>query len=721
MNVWKIASRWSEDGRKESSILDIFRDKEIVFVADPNANKIKKDDLIAISDGKKVVAVAQATDNSCKITEMRIDDESKKRFDYDCPGIIAVKVKLYNLNADETYEYRIGRFHAINEKSEHIKALYKKYHDSDTRGQFSIQASTYTFKSEKPEQRPIIDGTNYIIPIYQRPYSWGEVEVSKFIQDIFISFWGYEQKMDAKEPMFIGTMQLSEKSYSQPPTQYIIDGQQRITTFCLLVKCLQLKYQHSNKINTIDLKSLIKTKVNNGTQQKLYEECIALTSIDDNTSNEELVNNQYFENLKTIDSVFQEKIEGQNEHFDREIEKFLEHILTNIHFVVIETRAGLSKTIQIFNAINTTGLDLNGGDIFKVRMYEYLTTKKGKNDKCFNEISNLYEKIDELNKENKFWLSINDMLSIYRDILVSKYDMPNTLFDLNQNTFFDRLFDTILGNQKWDNFSKADHIDLSIEDLDKIIENRYTWEKEYKNFDEETKCIYRFFQDSRYRRYRDIIFIYWFKRDHTELKELNAIVTKLNKLFFSYSVIFDRAIFDIKSFMHGLYKNIYNKESMNIIEAIDTKLKSNVPYYNGESKVNLERVLSSNIAYNAKKKYLICRLSAMLEGDKKVSDIFETSVDIEHIRPQTDNAEDASEWDVNLKNSIGNLVLLESHINRSISNNKQKKSEGYKKSKFKIVKKLVNKEDYNFENWNVEECKKRLEIETKKIIDYILN
>lgn len=80
---------------------------------------------------------------------------------------------------------------------------------------FSINAGTYTLRqNNQSEENIILNGTtNYVIPIYQRPYSWTESQIKKFINDIFASFWGYEQDKDA-EPMFIGTMQLSSSPKS---------------------------------------------------------------------------------------------------------------------------------------------------------------------------------------------------------------------------------------------------------------------------------------------------------------------------------------------------------------------------------------------------------------------------------------------------------------------------------------------------------------------------
>ena len=103
---------------------------------------------------------------------------------------------------------------------------------------FSINANTCTLKHNSQKNGDTIFGRNakYVIPIYQRPYSWTDEQVRKFLSDIFSSYWGNEGNI-VEEPMFIGTMQLSEKNGNNE--QDIIDGQQRLTTFLVLLKILK--------------------------------------------------------------------------------------------------------------------------------------------------------------------------------------------------------------------------------------------------------------------------------------------------------------------------------------------------------------------------------------------------------------------------------------------------------------------------------------------------
>ena len=158
---------------------------------------------------------------------------------------------------------------------------------------FSIQANTYTLKSRvnKKSQSILDRNVNYIIPIYQRPYSWTETQVEKFISDVFKSFWG-NNKTTPDEPMFIGTMQLSKINKNNE--QDIIDGQQRITTFLILIKVLQLQYGNCKELNEINL-NWLSTEVNNGKQQLNLE---ALINANDLESAFNL--NRYLENAIVI-------------------------------------------------------------------------------------------------------------------------------------------------------------------------------------------------------------------------------------------------------------------------------------------------------------------------------------------------------------------------------------------------------------------------------------
>ncbi len=81
----------------------------------------------------------------------------------------------------------------------------------------------------------------FVIPEYQRSYSWDKTKCEKLWDDIDIF-----RKSNQDDPYFFGTI-ISDRSESHANEIYIIDGQQRTTTFFLLAKALQLKIQETLK------------------------------------------------------------------------------------------------------------------------------------------------------------------------------------------------------------------------------------------------------------------------------------------------------------------------------------------------------------------------------------------------------------------------------------------------------------------------------------------
>lgn len=604
--------------------------------------------------------------------------------------------------------------------------------------EFSINAKTCTLKYNNQEGKETILGNEikYIIPIYQRPYSWTNEQIKKFLSDIFLGYWGNEGII-IKEPMFIGTMQLAEKDLEKKEQQ-VIDGQQRLTTFLILLKVLKLKYP-----DCIELKSIqfdwLETKVNNGAQQMDFNDLLVLDSIDDINSNQ----NTYIENALYIKSIlFELIIEGQIESDDEtevnfNSDDFVNYILSKIYFVVIETHASLSKTLQIFNAINTTGLDLNGGDIFKLRMYEYLCDQdKNATDEVktnfFEQISSLYETIDYENKEIGFEVTnIFKVLEIYKYILVTKFDLPKTLYFYETNRFFDELFDTISNTNRSDNFKriKEKGLFLSLNELKQIIQSRFQWHMLYKNAPTaEDTCTWHFIWWSRYSRYHILayLFTYSFNREADFISKLFSFNKQLSKLFIIYSIRFQKLKSEIYySFMYEVLDTMMNKTYNELMDLINNKIGRVDDHKDWHG---IENILNGDIVYNAKLKNIVCRLSALLDENHTSKDIeiskklFSFPIDIEHIQSYNDidgNKRVAvkEEWGSDI-NSIGNLMVLESTINKSINNREYNyKLTRYPESRYAICQNQVK----NYSEWSLEDCKERKKIEISKILKYLFN
>lgn len=586
---------------------------------------------------------------------------------------------------------------------------------------FEIKARTCVLKSTS-NQDSILNNSKYIIPIYQRPYSWKEEQIEKLIQDIFIGYYNNEQ-------IFIGTMQISHQKNETEAIE-IIDGQQRLTTFLLIFKYLNIHY--GDKIETIDT-SWLSTKVNNNTEQEFL---FAVLESNENQIKElKNTTNTYAKNYDVISSVLSQycTVDLEENPTKFEAENFINYILNNIYFVLIQTKAGLSKTIQIFNAINTTGLDLNTGDLFKIRMYEYLKDKENRTDEVFNEISELYSKISINNIKYDVNITIDEILNMYKYLLIATYNLPPQLYDFSTENFYDLLFNAILNKDYSEYFNKNIlTIQLSLDAISQLIDARFNWLNYKYTNGIITSSVY-FIWWSRYSKYSILIniFLYRFKDEPNLINKLEEFINQLSKLYLIYSIRFQKSIYEIHGFSRDLNKYIlsFDKTYDDIIELINNKI-GNIDNHNIEW-YNLENTIKGDITYNSKLKNLLCRLSALLEEDYKtieektikeiIGKIFYSSIDIEHIQSYLDkdkfNREDVlDEWGKTI-NSLGNLVVLEQNINRSISNNVfvDKKVE-YKKSVFNIVRNISKNE-----KWNLDEGEKRLDIEYKKITDYLFS
>ena len=721
-NIWKVGSRWSDSGTKESCIISVFRRNNVVFVGNnERILSVKAGDYLAIADGYNIISVAKAIKDAEYVEDMTtkwsIKDEEREILGEFEDYAAGIKVKIVDFKPNDRLKYpERGSFCQISIRQKKLREkIVEKFENQGK--QFSIESYTCTLLPTKKEKAILDSKTKYIIPVYQRPYSWSENELEPFINDIFKGFWGIEKNLENQEPMFIGTMQLSEKKYIDETEyeQHIIDGQQRLSTFWVLLKILNTLFLDNKKIIETLGKIQFETQVTEE-QQKYLTQLFNLTGIVDN-GNEQ---NPYLCNASIIKNLFQNNIENCT---DFPIDDFVDYLTTKIYFVVIETYAGLSKTLQIFNAINTTGLDLNGGDIFKIRMYEYLTYEKHEEStETFDKLTKIYNLIDEKNKKSgKIVVDIHGILEIYQSYLIAKYGLTLVLFDYGVDTFFDRLFDSLLNINQWEHFKNVKEqkkVELNLEELTNIIEMRYEWENEWKN-SEHPEIIFSlyFIWYSRYGKYWKIVFTLLFIQKKLSKQEryqnCERLLISLSKLFFIYSVMFDKAVNEIHTFMRNLKNQIVSDTFNNLITCVEEKISSDY------KKNRVIEKLNNNIAYNAKKKRLICQLSALFDEKENNVNIWEieeklfgTGFDIEHIHA---NGDDTIEVDDDLQNGIGNLVLLESEINRSIQDKSfEVKRKEYKKSEYYSTDYIVSKE-----KWTEEEIMERRDNEVNKIVKHL--
>lgn len=719
MNVWKIGSRWGNLGK---SVLELFSDYECVFFGNCYGPKIgdweivRTGDYFIICDGSIPVALGKSVgefkayeDSGFHFTAKEYNEFIKDQDVVICPAKIVIIPKEERMSYPGTH--RQNRFCHYN-NAEVIENLCSRWKKLSRKGDFKIIPRTTSLFTGK--ECIFASNIKYRIPVFQRPYSWGEGELRKLMESL-------HESVKMNESIFMGTMQLSQPIPLNPDgtknSYKIIDGQQRITTFIILCNVLE-KLLGKNVAPYTEAK--MRTSVSRGEEQIKLDEYSAFIS--GLVFCQDIERNPYIRNYKSIENLLAEYFSPSEADDKRTTKENLYNFIKSdkINFVVIETHAGLSKTLQIFDTINTAGMDLDASDLFKIRFYEYLKNQ-GEQDQIFDQISDIYARIEEYNRvtNSSEMLAMHDILRTYQRIIAAREGLPQSVFSKSYETFFEELFDTLLGIHTHDEFKMLDasKIILSIADLQNII-NCYKENFEIFSTDWHFRIISNMIWETRYGNTAwdlPIIARFFAKIERNQIFEFTLC---LFKLLCPPSLYYGRRIYAADSALIEVCRNLTKEDGMDILRHCLTDWS-----FDGGS---LEKILNDacelQVAFTPKWKNLICRLVEYLKSESKGEALCKrlwSDIDIEHIQSYTDETDAEkirTEWEEELNRS-GNLVLLESSINRSIKNHKGKKKEAYKDSTFTSVKELADCVD----NWTREKAEARRKENTEMIKAFLLN
>ncbi len=751
MNIWKIASRWSDTGTHNSSILDIFLKNQVAFFhpdGGPDPSMIQPDDLIAISDGYKIVAVAKPASRPGRLIDLpgfHLSERDRERIDYCIDEVEGLKIHwLPNtlLDGDRSIDHPVRRkFCMIHQEAVRKKVIevWDRADKSATRNEFRIDARTRTLHD-------LLTGPLtklYLVPVFQRPYSWSFPEVERFLRDLITAF----QK---KEIMFAGTMQLSGRrvlSTRGDWFQEVIDGQQRLTTALLILKALELLTPGKCAIaGIVHNRDWLETKVSGGEQQKALD---AVMHSEELPEPLEAGLNPYLDNLRQIHGALQEAASATTPDEDSDfaaavrpldLQAFARHFLEKIQFVVIETEAGLSKTIQIFNVINTTGLDLNGGDLFKVRMFEYLTDKHHHQNDCFHEISSLYESIERKNAvEGRIITSIQEILGIYQKFVAARNHLPIALVRANTETFYERMFDSLLGMKAWEGYKSTaarEHEGaplLKLTDIRRLIELRHLADQEWHDpngLSWRHRLALSLVEWSRYSSYWVLTILV----DSCYSDEIEScpglredFAAALARVCVVYSVINAKQINEMHSFFAEMSARMFDQEDPKIGSRIS--LQDLTALFNqkiSDKKELFESALAGDLSAYLTAKNLVCRLVEALHvgGSGSLHSIFRGGYDIEHIcsfhdKDPTQRQSVWNDWTASgvSINGLGNLMLWQYDLNRSVKNdNFEAKKPIYAECGLSIAERISK---HTGSKWMPYDAREKLERDSKLLTDYL--
>lgn len=225
-----------------------------------------------------------------------------------------------------------------------------------------------------------------VIPVYQRNYDWKEENCKQLFDDIV-------RIVKNKKPHFIGTFVYQYDPVVGALQEYvIIDGQQRITSIILFAKALY------DLIDDDDLKEDIRSKfIKHTTGRGLRNKCRLNPTEYDRDTFEKIMADTFDENNFTTDEkssmlyrnylFFRNKISAANQTK----EEFCDAIgQLNIVAILLKDE----NPQEIFESLNSTGLDLTNADLIRNFLLMPLD----------------YDKQEELYKN--YWLAIEKLLRL---------------------------------------------------------------------------------------------------------------------------------------------------------------------------------------------------------------------------------------------------------------------------------------------------------------------
>lgn len=596
------------------------------------------------------------------------------------------------------------------------------------------------------------NNAKFIIPAYQRAYSWGIEQCDKLWNNLI----EYSDN-DNVDPYFFGTVIIS--CQEDDKELLLIDGQQRTTTFFLLLKAMLLKVNeailHTNKdedskklcsnlnnrrksiisiLYKIDIDDVLELDENQDEQllkssapllrndsireqkqtKKDFEAIIRAADFDEAESNVEKVkykrgDNRYsnfFRNFK----FFYDKI---GELTPSELNSYSKTLIEKSEVIEIKSW-NLEQAITMFNSLNSDNLPLNDADIISSKLYE--SAEKVNNAEQFTELwENFHSQTHSLEEKK-----IADM-----DQILMQYMYYERARRGETTSETGALITTIPGLRRYFIDINKDALNSPIAFSNNVIKLTKLWERI-----NEYPCVQVLLKLNENAKLYLASYILSLKDDFVE-SDIKPVVESLIKLFTIMEVgEIGYSSSKFKSFL--LSEQLKMIDTNTSIAAIENDFKEHIT-----KNWTSEQIQQDISEYN---KHMLVYLNEYLYA-KNHNLPFDLlgKYDIEHIMPNSGrdkqtirreaNIENAEEFE-NIVNKLGNKILLESQINQEIGDEwfKTKVSttledkSGYIDSKYPLARALV--EEYRDKDkvfWAKEDIIDATEKASERITNFIFS
>ncbi len=507
----------------------------------------------------------------------------------------------------------------------------------------------------------------YVIPMYQRPYSWGLDQLYELYKDLMSAY-------NEDEPYFLGNIIMARsKDYSNDGKSSVVDGQQRIITIWTLIKVLSLYLPDINSLQ----RALYVVPWSGKDQLPKIESKIFENNDDDAIDaifkyDKEKIESRY-KAVATSDGINERKCESKVEYailyfyqqfvalkddkFD--LAGFAQFLMRRVTMLpIVQSADGQedaeNKALTIFETINNRGMDLEDADIFKARLYDSAYTKEQREEFIAMWVD-FKADCDELK------LSVDDIFRYYSHIIRGRQRITSNEKRLRE--FF--------SNEPFSPLKTLNYKEV-LEDLNKILSILKYMNKERGDSNDVgiwLQIINAY--TNQYPTYALVVYLFYNNVDTDE--EKHRFISFLQSLI--------RYCFYMGSTTSVKF-NIYN-----MIKVIANK---------GEIDANYTDVAPDYFSYLGRLQNAFALLACYLDSKEAIPTRF-TVDKIVNLRDEDLLGEDWSGHDLGeICNKIGNLVVtdLPKRYNSVLE-----KYDYYRHSKSEYVKNVFSSPTFSYENW----------------------
>lgn len=544
--------------------------------------------------------------------------------------------------------------------------------------------------------------TVFVVPVYQRNYDWKDENCVQLFNDIIgVVKTGREH--------FLGT--ICFKVYNSHERS-IIDGQQRLTSITLMLKALydfdtdednrseingQYLYNKGRGIDTDFLKFKLHL---NKRDDSVYH--LLLDSTKDDIE-EKLTSNQKNSRIYKNYLIFYEMIES----FVAE-NGVLGDILEALRsLTIIELEIQQENPQEIFESLNSTGLDLTNVDL--LRNYFLMQFPHDKQ-------TQLYE---------DYWSQIEDAIGVDRmeqffvDFLIFKkksdaININGRRNHINERTLYIAFKDYYASLNYESNFEKTSHCFADLKACAEIYKNFvFTDEINIDKLTPMRKKLYFLLSINDSSKARSLLLYIFdlYNREKIDYDMLNAAVDGISSLTFRSRICKTQGI--SRQFAGSVMLRLDEIDDYNqFIEAFWKAITAGKGSYAFPSDAEFKDALVNRDLYQVLRsrgtKYLLYTLEAFSPRPKGLPPFDDETISIEHIMPQTLNAhwkayltKETRENFEALLHRLGNLALT--NYNSELSNKSfADKKPIYQDSKYYYTTRIVE-----FDKWQIEDINDR--------------